>query len=158
MEDERQYTRFRCAHCGDEEVVDESKVVHRLREIGKLRHDKLPEREILTELVQAAAAELSCPACGKTGLTVEVVEEDFDWPEAKTCEGCGKRLDPERLELFPDAELCPECQRREESGESVTDEVEYCPRCGSLMEMRQTRGAGVTRYKMMCTARPPCRS
>jgi DnaK suppressor protein len=30
------------------------------------------------------------------------------------CENCGKRIDPERLEIFPEATLCVDCKRQRE--------------------------------------------
>lgn len=36
-------------------------------------------------------------------------------------------------------------------------EPEFCPKCGALLELRVSRGAGVTRYKQFCTGDPPYR-
>jgi len=57
------------------------------------------------------------------------------------------------LEVFPHTRTCVTCQSREDLGKS-TGPAEYCPRCGNLMVVRQTRGAGLTRYVSTC---PSCR-
>jgi hypothetical protein len=36
-------------------------------------------------------------------------------------------------------------------------EPEYCPHCGSLVELRTTRGSGITRDRRFCTGNPSCR-
>ena len=68
-------------------------------------------------------------------------------------ECCARTLPSERLEALPDARLCTACQTKSDHGE-LNGPAEYCPRCGSVMAVRQSGGAGVTRYVMSC---PSCR-
>ena len=51
---------------------------------------------------------------------------------------------------------CVACQGRKEAG-IAEEEPEYCPHCGSLVELRVGRGPGITRYRRFCTGQPPCR-
>jgi transcription elongation factor Elf1 len=109
------------------------------------------ENDILIELFRVSSDRFTCPRCGHGGLVANVSEslDDEAWGEARKCESCGAPIPPERLEVFPDSRLCVFCQNREERGE-LTGPAEYCPRCGSIMELSQSRGAGITRYIMTC--------
>ena len=153
---QRSYVELRCPRCPWTEVCGPKDVVRWLRTARKLRAAGQPEWEVLCELLQSAAGQLPCPGCGAVGLVVGPARDDADWPELRRCAACGKTIDGERLEAVPDATLCAACQRAEESGRPQ-EEIEYCPKCGAPMELRPTRGAGVTRYVMACTAVPPCR-
>ena len=68
---------------------------------------------------------------------------------ARRCDDCGQAIPRERLELFPQSRLCVACQSRDEKGERPV-EVEYCPRCGSAMELAPSRTSGITRYRLVC--------
>ena len=70
-------------------------------------------------------------------------------------DGC-EPIPPERLEILPGTRRCVKCQNAAELGDA-RDEPEFCPKCGSLVELRVSRGAGITRYKRVCTGVPPCR-
>lgn len=126
-----------------------------LRDVRQVRRDAEPEPELLAELFRVAAAKFTCPKCAAVGLVVrEVAEEDNEaWGMARACEACKRPIPVERLEVFPDARLCTACQAQSDRGE-LTGPAEYCPRCGSVMGVRQGGGAGVTRYVMSC---PSCR-
>jgi DNA-directed RNA polymerase subunit M/transcription elongation factor TFIIS len=126
-----------------------------LRQIKMVRHGAEPELDLLVELFRAALPKFTCPRCGATGLVVRPVaeENDEDWGMARACEECGRPIANERLEIFPDARLCVTCQASADQGGS-TGPGEYCPRCGNLMAVRQTRTAGITRYMLAC---PKCR-
>ena len=65
-------------------------------------------------------------------------------------------IDPERVEALPGVKRCVACQNRDEAGVTM-EEPEYCPQCGSLVEIRASRGPGITRYRRFCTGQPPCR-
>jgi predicted RNA-binding Zn-ribbon protein involved in translation (DUF1610 family) len=110
------------------------------------------ERELLAELFRTSAARFACPQCGHDGLIASPSAplDDEAWGLARKCETCGAPIPPERLEVFPDTRLCVACQNREERGE-LKGPAEYCPRCGSIMELSQARG-GITRYVMSCRA------
>jgi hypothetical protein len=88
------------------------------------------------------------------GLAVSAADvgEDEEWAMARSCEGCGRAIAYERLEVFPDTRLCVACQEQADRGEAA-DADQYCPRCGGLMKLGQSR-RGVTRYVMVC---PKCR-
>lgn len=125
-----------------------------LRGVKMVRRDTQPDEELLGELFRAAAARLTCPHCQAVGLAVTPakLEDDEDWKMARACEECGRPIPRERLEILPQSRLCAECQGRLDRGESE-DSPQYCPKCGSVMKLRQSR-RGVTRYEMIC---PQCR-
>jgi DNA-directed RNA polymerase subunit M/transcription elongation factor TFIIS len=126
-----------------------------LRTAGMVRRDAAPEPDLLPELFRSAAPRFACPQCNAVGLSVgqPVEEDDEDWGMARKCESCHRPIARERLEVFPDTRLCVECQSATDRGDEPSD-VEYCPRCGSIMTLRQSR-RGLTRYVMSC---PACRS
>jgi hypothetical protein len=125
-----------------------------LRRVKMARHRVAPEPELLGELFRAAAVRLVCPKCASVGLSVGAADEGDDeaWDMARKCEACERPIARERLEALPDARLCMECQRKADAGEPLAP-AEYCPRCGSVMTLRQSR-RGVTRYVMAC---PKCK-
>jgi predicted RNA-binding Zn-ribbon protein involved in translation (DUF1610 family) len=120
---------------------------HRLIKTGPI------EVDLLAELFRASVGNFTCPQCGNAGLTVTPGEslDNEAWGEARKCESCGAPIPAERLEVFPDSRLCVACQNRDERGE-LTGPAEHCPRCGSVMELSQSRGSGITRYLMTCRA------
>jgi predicted RNA-binding Zn-ribbon protein involved in translation (DUF1610 family) len=111
------------------------------------------ETGVLVELFRVSAGKFSCPQCGGAGLIAKPSEplDDEAWGETRKCESCGAPIPPERLEVFPGTRLCVACQNRDERGE-LSGPAEYCPRCGSIMELSQSRGSGITRYIMTCRA------
>lgn len=128
-----------------------------LRSLGMLRQEARPEVALVDELFRAAQGRLVCADCGETGLLVTPIDEqaeDESWGMSRPCSECGAPIPAERLELFPDTRLCVTCQSRDERGEVHPDAVEYCPRCGSAMQMIPSRTAGITRYVVAC---PSCR-
>lgn len=117
------------------------------------RRDAAPEVDLLEELLRVAAGKLACPECGAAGLEVRKADDDDDdWGPGKACEHCGKPIARERLEIFPNTKLCVPCQQLDDRGE-LGAAPEYCAKCGSVMTVRQTRGAGITRYVQAC---PQC--
>jgi len=112
---------------------------------------------------------MTCPTCKRVGLTLaEADDGDFDdaefdngvagdWQAAVMCQVCREPIPPERLEFVPDAKHCVACQGKAELGALPDDDPEFCPKCGSLVELRVSRGSGITRYKRFCTGMPPCR-
>ena len=120
-----------------------------------VRRGTAPEPDLLGELFRTAAPRFACPECGTVGLTAGDAEDDDeeDWGMARKCEDCGRPIASERLEVFPDTRLCVLCQAKDDRGEAAGQE-DYCPRCGSVMTLRQSR-RGVTRYVMIC---PRCRA
>lgn len=148
-----------CIACGWRTVCGPADIVSRLRLVGLLRRDADPDEEILAALLPEAAGRMTCPGCKAIGLVAtEADEEDADdWQAAVLCESCRKPIDPERLEVFPDSKRCVPCQSRSEAGIPNPEEPKFCPRCGSLVELRVSRGGGLTRYRRFCTGSPSCR-
>jgi hypothetical protein len=126
-----------------------------LRGLRLPRPDAQPDPDIVVELIKVAQPRLTCPYCGHQGLSLESTAGDSDenWGMARTCESCGKAIPAERIEVFPDTKLCMRCQSGEERGQS-RDAPEYCPHCGTPMQLRQSTRPGITRYEMNC---PSCR-
>ncbi|MEQ8846284.1 TraR/DksA C4-type zinc finger protein [Botrimarina sp.] len=149
-----------CPECSWRTVCGPSEVASRLRLVGLLRRDAEPDDQIMAALMPDAAARMTCPSCKRIGLAVaehDGADDQDDWQAAVLCDRCRKPIDPERLEVFPDTKRCVACQAKAESGAPEPDEPDFCPRCGALVELRVSRGGGLTRYKRFCTGSPPCR-
>lgn len=149
-----------CPGCGWRTVCGEADIAARLRLVGLLRRDKDPDEGILAALFDDAAGRMTCPGCKRVGVVADdadAADDEDDWQAAVLCEACRKPIDPERLEVFPDSKRCVPCQARSESGVPEPDEPDFCPRCGSLVELRVSRGSGLTRYRRFCTGQPACR-
>ena len=144
---------LKCPACRKEEYLGLPQALKRLASLGMLKRQQSPAHELVLELLQNTLGQFSCSACGATGLTLE---EDASWDEQlhgrRLCQQCATPIDPDRLEVFPDTELCVACQLGEESG-NVSDEVDYCPHCGTPMKVQPRRGA-LTRYQLVCPACP----
>ena len=148
---------LRCPACSWSEQCGPAAAARWLGRAGKVRAGREPEPAILFELLRVTAPRLACPGCGAVGLAAgPAADDEIDWPGPKPCAGCSRPISQERLEAMPGATLCAECQGQEERG-GHAGEGEYCPKCGSLMELRLSRAGGITRYAMACTANPPCR-
>lgn len=147
--------KLECPNCRWHTVCGPSQMLDWLRKVKMVRRDAAPEPELLPELFRAAAARFACPQCNGLGLAIGAAADESDeaWGMARKCESCGRPIARERLEIFPDTRLCVECQATSDRGDAPSD-VEYCPRCGSIMTIRQSR-RGLTRYVMSC---PNCRS
>lgn len=144
-----------CPACHYTSVCGPAAMIDWLRRVRMVRHGMAPEPELLGELFRAAAAKFVCPNCGTTGLAVRPAHQENDeaWGMARRCEVCRQPIARERLQALPDARLCAACQATDECG-AASGPAEYCPKCGSVMVVRPTRGAGVTRYRLTC---PHCR-
>lgn len=140
---------FHCPLCDHKTFNDFAQTVATLRTAGMLRRVKDPDEALVVELLATSANRLVCKECGEKGLQVSEASDDFDWPEAKNCQSCGAEIPSERLEVFPDTKLCVACQSTGEVGPS--EEREFCPRCGGLLQMRQSGGSGLARYVMKCS-------
>jgi hypothetical protein len=142
-------------------VCGTSDAVARLRLIGLLRRDKDPHDDVVAALLVEAAPRMKCPLCKEKKLAARPSGEEAgefadDWQAAVLCEVCREPIDPERLEAIPGAKRCAACQGKSETGQ-LAEEPDYCPNCGALVELRVSRGDGITRYKRVCTGEPPCR-
>ncbi len=153
MSEQSRLLKLTCPRCGDESLCAAGDAVLRLGQLGMLRRDARPEWEMVRELMQSSAARLTCPSCGQTGMIVDDAadEESESWGEGRACEHCGQPIPAERLEVFPETTVCAVCKAGGESGELDQEEPQYCPRCGALMQVRLSRGAGISRYVIKCT-------
>lgn len=150
-----EWTDLACQHCDWHTLCGPPQMLQWLKSAEMVRRDASPDVDLLPELLRSAAGRMKCPKCGRTGLAAKASRDDADdeaWGMARKCANCDQPISAERLEVFPNAELCVACQSKSDRGES-TGEVEYCPHCGSEMTVRQDR-RGVTRYVMAC---PKCR-
>ncbi|MCI0334983.1 MAG: TraR/DksA C4-type zinc finger protein [Planctomycetes bacterium] len=133
----------------------------RLRLIGLLRREPDPQENVLAELFVGSAARMTCPICKEKGLVATPADaadpDGDDWQAAVLCEMCREPIPLERLEAIPGAKRCAACQGKAEAGTLDDVEPEYCPQCGAIVEIRVSRGGGITRYKRFCTGEPPCR-
>jgi hypothetical protein len=134
----------------------------RLRSLGMLRRDPDPDDELVGVLMAESISRMTCPSCNEMRLTGHPLNSamlpfDVEWETAVLCEICREPIPPERLEAIPTTKRCVACQGKSETatGDDVT--TEYCPQCGAPVELRVSRGAGITRYKRSCTGEPPCR-
>ena len=153
-----------CTKCGWRTTCGEDELARRLRILGLLRRSPHPPVELVSELLRVNVHRLQCDACHGTGLAIVGADDggpsgsrdDSDWQQAVICQICREPIPPERVEIFPDAKRCAKCQDLADRGAEPTA-PEYCPKCGALLEMRVSRGGGITRYKQFCTGQPPCR-
>jgi len=149
------YLRWHCPACSHAEETSQDVLFQRLRGAGLLRRVEAEEArdlDFLLQLAGSAKGKLLCPSCGAANYLPELAgDEGAAWGDVRKCAGCGSTIAPERLEVFPDTMLCPACQQKSERGTS--GEAEYCPRCGTPMQVRQRRGRGIAAYELAC---PSC--
>ena len=137
--------------------MDHDARVMLLRAIGLLKRDKQPDPEFVNSLFAARQGDLHCPQCGDNPLqslaakpsATDIEEDDEQWGMARRCSVCRQTIPTERLEVLPDTDLCNQCARsgRTKEGEETR---EFCPRCGGLMKISTSGGAGLSRYQMRC--------
>lgn len=149
-----------CSNCGWRTVCGRDDAIGRLRVMGLLRREKEPADAVVAELLIDTAPRMTCPLCKEKKLVARqaLAEDDADdWQAAVLCEVCREPIDPERLEAMPGTKRCAKCQGKSEAGTLDEFEPDYCPQCGAIVEIRVSRGSGITRYKRVCTGQPPCR-
>jgi hypothetical protein len=157
MSSGRLHIDLQCRQCAWAQECREAEVAGWLRRAGMLKRNPQATPEEMRELILAVAARLACPQCGHIGLAAaDAPDEEALWPAARRCEVCGKPIPPERLDVFAAATMCVACQQASDQGRAP-QETEYCPQCGAPLVVRPTRGQGVTRYALVCSANPPCR-
>jgi len=151
---------LKCRNCGWRTVCGPAEAAARVRLIGLLRRDPDPDEDVLAALLAESAPRMTCPICKEKRLIAERSTTAADaggWQSAVLCEVCRQAIAPERLETLPATKRCAACQEMTEQGRSLHNEPEYCPNCGAIVELRLSRGGGITRYKRFCTGEPPCR-
>jgi rubrerythrin len=150
-----------CRNCGWRTVCGAANAGSRLRLIGLLRREPDPDMDVLATLLVESAPRMTCPICKEKRLVARpsntMADDEGDWQTAVLCEVCRQPIAPERLEAVPATKRCAACQGKAEAGRLIDDEPEYCPLCGAIVELRVSRGGGITRYKRFCTGEPPCR-
>jgi Zn finger protein HypA/HybF involved in hydrogenase expression len=148
-----------CANCGWRTICGRDDAVTRLRLVGVFRRDTDPDEDSVVALLVDAAPRMTCPLCKERKLTARPsdAEDNDDWLAAVLCEICREPIDPERVDAIPGVKRCAACQGKSEAGTLSDFEPDYCPNCGALVEVRVSRGSGITRYKRVCTGEPPCR-
>lgn len=153
MSDEHSSKELRCPECSWTSVCGPAAMKEWLAGVHMVRRQAEPDPELVPELFQAAAGRFTCPRCGNVGLVLQSLPEESDesWGMARRCEVCRKPISRERLEIFPDARLCVGCQTGSDQGQSF-EAPEYCPSCGNIMVLRQSRGPGITRFVMTCNS------
>ncbi|HEX6962466.1 MAG TPA: TraR/DksA C4-type zinc finger protein [Lacipirellula sp.] len=148
-----------CGDCGWWTLCGEVEITRRLRKLGLFRRATDPPEELVREVVATHGLRLTCDRCGATRLRVQLDADEADrgeWEQVAVCEICREPIPPERLDFNPNATRCVACQDAADRGRSFV-EPDYCPKCGSLLELRASRSGGITRYKLWCTGQPPCR-
>ncbi|MHB0959657.1 MAG: TraR/DksA family transcriptional regulator [Pirellulaceae bacterium] len=146
------YFELTCSACGKHEIVGPLQMLERLRAAGMLKREKEPDWELVCELFRTQPALHSCVNCGSDAvLLAPYVERAEDWEETRRCERCQTKIPLDRLEVFPDTRLCVACQQRHDRDEPE-GEPEYCPRCGTIMQLRLSRSSGIAHYLMYCPA------
>ena len=148
-----------CSNCGWQTVCGVDDAAARLRLMGLFRREAHPDEEVVEALFVETAPRMTCPLCKEKKLLAKPSADDVadDWQAAVLCEVCREPIDPERLEAIPNSKRCAKCQGKAETGQLSEFEPDYCPNCGALVEVRVSRGSGITRYKRVCTGEPPCR-
>lgn len=149
---------LQCQQCQWWTLCGSSEMARRLRTLGLLRRAPDPPDDLVAELLLSYGPKLKCDRCQAVGLAISdpAGEDRGDWQQARTCEVCRTPIDLERLAVLPDATRCAACQSSADRGETPV-EVDYCPKCGAPMELRTSKAGGLSRYRLFCTAQPPCR-
>ena len=149
------YLRWHCPACSHVEETSQDTLYQRLRAAGLLRRvaaEDAKDFDFLLQLASSVKEKLTCPICGAGNYLPQLAsDEEVSWGDSRKCTGCQTLISPERLEVFPDTTLCPACQQKAEKGDS--GQAEYCPCCGTPMQVRQRRGRGIAAYELAC---PSC--
>lgn len=149
----RTIIRWFCPYCSWQEEGTVKELDGQLRRLGMIKREEQADLGLLLELARIKKPELRCPGCRKVGYTAEAVDPNDDgWGGGKPCANCGSEIPAERLELFPDQDLCAKCQGKVDDGRQLSGD-DFCPHCGTPMVVKQTR-SGLSRYQQVC---PSCR-
>lgn len=143
-----------CPHCRASLLHGPPEMLQRLQSLGMLRRERQPAPDVVAELFRAAVSRMPCGECGRTGLTfASVADESEAWGGGRLCEACGQTIPPERVQSLPGVTLCVACQAKRESGAAIGP-AEYCPRCGSVLQLKLRSGDALAGYRQYC---PECR-
>lgn len=142
---------LQCRSCGTQRRCTQEQMLAMLHAHGMLRREPNPRADLMSELFRSIVDHIACDSCGRRGTTAPSDGMD-EWLDEIYCEGCQTIIAPERLEVFPDTTLCPQCQSKREAGDDIYREVDYCPSCGG--ELRLTRNSAASRqakYRLQCS-------
>jgi predicted RNA-binding Zn-ribbon protein involved in translation (DUF1610 family) len=119
MDNSDETIELRCPSCSWQSICGVPQMVEQLQKHRLLRPQADLDTAIVTELFRVSADKFACPQCGHSGLLARQPEplDEEEWGMARRCAECGKEIPTERLEVFPEATLCAECQRKDERGE-----------------------------------------
>ena len=145
--DNRTGIRLSCPACTWERIYSAGDL-EGLPLSGELQLD----RKSIKDLLAGLGSRIVCPECRSTGVEARPCDsDDDDWQQAVVCEICRKPIPLERLEALPGVRRCVKCQQSSEKP-APASEPEFCPKCGAPLILKVGRGAGITRYKLVCTA------
>ena len=138
--------QLRCPMCEHRKLCGPEEMLQLLRDAGMLRREAKPDWAIILELFSHQSGNLRCRECGHDQLLLEEARDDFEFNDARACEVCRQLIPAERLEIFPEVRRCAACQDKP----SVSAD-DFCARCGGIVTVRTSGGAGVSRYVSVCT-------
>ncbi|MDZ4821438.1 MAG: TraR/DksA C4-type zinc finger protein [Planctomycetota bacterium] len=148
--------RVTCSACQWSNSIDTENQSAWLSRARLLRDTSTVDADLVCELFLGSISKLKCPLCQQSAIYARRIDsddletsDDESWGMARRCEVCKQPIAAERIEIFPDTRLCTKCQQTDDRGELPVAR-EYCPRCGSVMQLRQSTGGGLTRYLMTC--------
>ena len=130
-----EFRKIECLKCGWSTFLDTEGVFQWLVKHGVFGPNHDLEDEILYELFYGNAAKYRCPDCYAAELEISTVIDDFSDVEPRRCRGCADVIPPGRR------------------GENLDLNVEYCPVCGSVMELVRVGNS----FEWCCTRVPSCR-
>ena len=139
--------RLRCPSCDSQKVIGPPEMLAQLRALGMLRRDAKPDPSVILELYSNHVQQIRCPECRKNGVLLELFSDEDDWDDAVYCEVCKEPIPRERLELFPNETVCAPCK----SKPIPANEDDFCSYCGGILKASASRGAGISRYRLVCT-------
>lgn len=151
--DSNEFRKIVCQKCGWSTLLNSDGIRQWLVRHGKFGPNHDAEDEILYELFYANVGQYHCPDCYSTRLEISTVIDDFSDMEQRRCRGCANVIPRERLEILPETLYCAQCAEKRERGEALDLNVEYCPVCGSVMELVPVGNS----FEWRCTRVPSCR-
>jgi len=145
-----------CIHCNACEFRQEftlESLLQWLRPHGLFRRSTpadFPDSSAVLSVARSGLSRISCPACSKEKLGIQLLEEESDssWNSCKPCESCGRPIEEERLEALPLSKICMACAKQGGS-KSAQALDEFCPRCGDRLTVRGS-SSGISRYSLYC--------
>ncbi len=150
-----------CSNCGWRTVCGLNDAIVRLRLAGHFRREREPDEETVAVLLVESTPLMTCPLCKEKrrsrGLRLNRTLMMVPTIGKRQCCAifvASRSIRSEWRRYLGRSGAA--CQGKAESGQ-LTEEPDYCPNCGALIEVRVSRGSGITRYRRVCTGEPPCR-